>query len=47
MVAAFVPIPVLSGRLEAVGLQYLAEIREVTTMFMKFDGYDEIQHRYL
>eukprot|EP00600_Ochromonadales_sp_CCMP1393_P012120 CAMPEP_0174996902 /NCGR_PEP_ID=MMETSP0005-20121125/656_1 /TAXON_ID=420556 /ORGANISM="Ochromonas sp., Strain CCMP1393" /LENGTH=1589 /DNA_ID=CAMNT_0016251369 /DNA_START=19 /DNA_END=4788 /DNA_ORIENTATION=+ len=30
-----------------VDLDYLGEIREVTTMFMKWDGYDAVKHRDL
>lgn len=42
----FVPIPV-SVSLMAGGFDYLAELREVTTMFMSWDSYDEKKHRNL
>jgi hypothetical protein len=35
LVSHFVPVPISSGLEHTVGLSYLAEIREVTTMFMK------------
>jgi class 3 adenylate cyclase len=35
LVSQFVPVPISSGLEYATGLSYLAEIREVTTMFMK------------
>ncbi|RYG70204.1 hypothetical protein EON64_00810 [archaeon] len=39
LVNMFVPLPV-SLAFESGGLRYLAEIREVTAMFMKWDSYD-------
>jgi hypothetical protein len=35
MIRQFVPVPIADGLDNAAGLSYLAEIREVTTMFMK------------
>eukprot|EP01032_Pedospumella_encystans_P018071 gene18071-20584_t len=35
LVSHFVPVPISSGMEHTAGLSYLAEIREVTTMFMK------------
>ena len=37
-IAQFVPVPIASGLESTTGLSYLAEIREVTTMFMKVRG---------
>ncbi|RYG70163.1 adenylate/guanylate cyclase domain-containing protein [archaeon] len=46
MVSSFIPLPVTLA-FESGGLRYLAEIREVTTMFMKWDCYDPYTHRNL
>lgn len=46
MVGSFIPLPVTLA-FESGGLRYLAEIREVTTMFMKWDSYDPQLHQNL
>lgn len=46
LVNQFVPNPVVYG-FESGGLKYLAEIREVTTMFVKFDSYDSQRYKDL
>jgi hypothetical protein len=38
LIRQFVPIPVASALDNGLGLQFMAEIREVTTMFMKVSG---------
>lgn len=45
-VLSFVPEPV-NEALSAGSFNYLAELREVTTMFMKWDGYSETEHKDL
>ena len=45
-VSKFVPLPVSMGLMSG-SFDYLAELREVTTMFMSWDSYDEIKHRDL
>ena len=40
-VAEFVPLPVSMGLMSG-SFDYLAELREVTTMFMSWDSYDEV-----
>ena len=48
LISQFVPVPIASGLEHTAGLSYLAEIREVTTMFMKWDSYDSsMKHRDL
>lgn len=42
----FIPVPVSVGLMTG-GFDYLAELREVTTMFMSWDSYDEVGHRNL
>ena len=42
----FVPAPVSVGLVSG-SFDYLAELREVTTMFMSWDSYDETEHRNL
>ena len=42
----FVPMPVSVGLLSG-SFDYLAELREVTTMFMSWDSYDEVEHKDL
>lgn len=45
-VSQFVPVPVMNA-LAAKSFDYLAEIREVTTIFMKWDGYSHTEHKDL
>ena len=42
----FVPMPVAEG-LKSGSFDYLAELREVTTMFMSWDSYDDVIHQDL
>ena len=42
----FVPMPVSDG-LKSGNFDYLAELREVTTMFMSWDSYDEVKNNDL
>ena len=45
-IALFVPTPVTVGLVSGT-FDYLAELREVTTMFMSWDGYSQDEHRNL
>ena len=45
-VSKFVPLPVSMGLMSG-SFDYLAELREVTTMFMSWDSYDEVKHKDL
>jgi class 3 adenylate cyclase len=45
-ISLFVPLPVSTG-IKSGSFDYLAELREVTTMFMKWDSYNEEEHRDL
>ena len=45
-VSKFIPLPVSIGLMSG-SFDYLAELREVTTMFMSWDSYNEVIHRDL
>eukprot|EP00601_Ochromonadales_sp_CCMP2298_P022821 CAMPEP_0173323532 /NCGR_PEP_ID=MMETSP1143-20121109/30569_1 /TAXON_ID=483371 /ORGANISM="non described non described, Strain CCMP2298" /LENGTH=1534 /DNA_ID=CAMNT_0014267507 /DNA_START=69 /DNA_END=4674 /DNA_ORIENTATION=+ len=46
LISRFVPVPVQSG-LGNAGLKYLGEMREVTTVLVRWEGYDSKKHKDL